>query len=54
MMVHRKMIYVTVPLCRKAVLRSTGRRGAQLDYGAIVLTWNLCGSILPSPVVASR
>ena len=27
--------------------------GAQLDYGAIVLTWKLCGLILPSPVVAS-
>jgi len=27
--------------------------GAQLDYGAIVLNWNLCGPILPSPVVAS-
>src|SRR5580698_6578551 len=26
--------------------------GAQLDYRAIVLTWNLCGPILPSPVVA--
>jgi hypothetical protein len=30
------------------------RSRAQLDYGAIVLTWNLCGPILPSPVVASR
>jgi hypothetical protein len=28
--------------------------GAQLGYGAIVLTWNLCGPILPSPVVASH
>src|ERR1700688_3003856 len=28
--------------------------GAQLDYDAIVLTWNLCGPILPSPVVASH
>jgi hypothetical protein len=34
--------------------RSRTGCGAQLDYGAIVLTWNLCGPILPSPVVASR
>jgi hypothetical protein len=44
-----------------AVNASEGRQdrsrtgcGAQLDYGAIVLTWKLCGPILPSPDVASR
>ena len=33
MMVRRKMIYVTAPLCRKAVLRSTGRPAHPRDTG---------------------
>jgi hypothetical protein len=34
--------------------RSGPDAGAQLECGAIVLTWNLYGPILPSPVAASR
>ena len=49
-----KMLAPAVNASEGRQIRSRTGCGAQLDYGAIVLTWNLCGPILPSPVVASH